>query len=182
MWDSSSKTWALWLQRYDAAILGRSSTSKNNLPELDNFMWKELPGVISSRKPRHVTAAEYAKVVRWKLKRGKWRPRLQAFADSASDADVVKATTAGFRALADGKLREAQLEISALKGCGPATASALLAAADNNVPFMADELLGAVQSTGTKKYTVPVSQMRIICANIFFFVPADSRFSCLAHC
>lgn len=130
--------------------------NKSALQGLDHFIWQELPPCLSRRSPPHITAVEYARIVRWKLQRGKFRPRLQGFANAATDADVVAASQAAFAALAQHDVPAALKPLIALKGCGPATASAILAAADSSLPFMSDELLVLVLGEEKKKYTVAV--------------------------
>lgn len=156
MWDSPISVWQLHLSHYAPALASRQTQShKSDLVALDSFVWHELPPVLSLRTPPHITAAEYAQIVRWKLKRGKWRPRLQNFADSVHNDEVVQASEVAFEALKEGRFKDALNGLVALKGCGPATASAILAAKDPHVPFMADELLLETQGE-KKKYTVPV--------------------------
>lgn len=75
-------------------------------------------------------------------------------ADALDDAQVVSASTKAFAALKKGNLRDALKALVELKGCGPATASAILSAADEQVPFMSDELLQ--EAMGERKYTMPV--------------------------
>lgn len=58
--------------------------------------------------------------MKWKLSRGKWRPRLQAFVDELPGDAVVKASTAAFAALAEsaedeGALRAAVNAMTTLK-------------------------------------------------------------------
>ncbi|XP_050893677.1 uncharacterized protein LOC127107601 [Lathyrus oleraceus] len=78
--------------------------------------------------------------MQWKLTRGKWRPRLLDFVSSIEDAVVKRASEKAFESLPD--VEKAISELSALKGVGPATASAVLAAfAPNLTPFMSDEVV-----------------------------------------
>lgn len=67
------------------------------------------------------------------------RPRLLNFVSSLTDEDVQAASQKAFAALPD--LKESIQQLSVLKGVGPATASAVLAAyAPSVAPFMSDEV------------------------------------------
>ena len=67
------------------------------------------------------------------------RPRLMDFVKGLDDAVVESASRKAFAALPD--LSRAITELTVLKGVGPATASAVLAAyAPDVAPFMSDEV------------------------------------------
>lgn len=104
-----------------------------------------------------MTAAELSALMTWKLSKGKFRPRLQAFVDALSDEEVRPASETAFAALeaeplTERALRDALAALTAFKGVGPATASAALAAACPAVPFMGDEALAA--ALPKREYTV----------------------------
>jgi uncharacterized membrane protein YgcG len=113
-------------------------------------MLRELPALLHARSPPKLTQPELARVVTWKLTKGKVRPNLQRYADEASPAAVEAASQKAFAFAAAGKLRPAIDALTELKGVGPATASAILAAFDPSVPFASDEALMAV--VGTREY------------------------------
>lgn len=129
--------WKSALSSYKSRI---ESLNKPNLIPLDNFYTDELPILIKQRNPNpHITTPELSKLMQWKLTRGKWRPRLLDFV-SALEEDVVKsASQKAFQAMPD--VSKAVTELTVLKGVGPATASAILAAyAPDVAPFMSDEV------------------------------------------
>lgn len=147
--------WQTYRASYAKALQSREALkNKTGLVDLDHFLWHELPEALSQRKEQYITKAEYSKIVSWKLKRGKWRPRLQKFADEIPDGDIIQASRASFSSLANSKFRQALEELTSLKGCGAATASAILAAGNENMPFMSDEILLETQNQ-QKKYTIP---------------------------
>nr|CAN60405.1 hypothetical protein VITISV_034137 [Vitis vinifera] len=100
-----------------------------------------LPALIRQRNPNpYITTSELSKLMQWKLTRGKWRPRLLDFVSSLDEALVKSASQKAFQSLPD--ISKAISELTVLKGVGPATASALLAAyAPDVAPFMSDEEL-----------------------------------------
>lgn len=152
-------------------------------PDLDAFFYDGLPSELSSSSVssstpnrRHPIAAltpeQLARVVEWKLARGTWRPRLLDFARAAKEGDVAAAAEAAAEALSSssssGEAKNTtppppSLEavgraidaLSELKGVGPATATALLSAADPSVPFLSDEAGAAV--LGSREYSRPAA-------------------------
>lgn len=156
-WDSDLATWITALSLYKPAIDHRDShNNKSGIATLDSYIWETLTPLVRSRTPPFIHASEYSKVVQWKLKRGRWRPRLQAFADDTTQHEVVDASRQAYVALQTADIKQALAPLIFLKGCGPATASAILALADDSVPFMSDELLLAAQGEGKRQYTVNV--------------------------
>lgn len=174
--------WRHHLNGYDEAIaekgaaattLGKAGDSSDTLQELEKRTWSDLPRTMAGRHPPHMCRDEYARLVGWKLRRGKWRPGLQRYAEELSDATVVDASTRAFRLLADasravGKVIGPLLE---LRGCGPATASAVLATMSSQFPFMSDELL--MVATGERKYTKRVcTPLLVFIVSLFHFLLA----------
>lgn len=134
---SNVNKWKEALASYEACV---ESLNKPNLISLDDYYRKELPSLIHQRNPNpHINTTELSKLVRWKLTRGKWRPRLLDFVSSLDDSSVISASEKAFKSLPD--LTKAVSELTVLKGVGPATASAVLAAyAPDVAPFMSDEV------------------------------------------
>lgn len=124
-----------------------------NLSELDWWYRSELPGKIRARKPAHLTIDDLARLTEWKMARGVWRGRNLALVRSNDAADVIEISTAAFAEMPHPTKPVAAL--AKLKGVGPATASAAVAAARPDVyPFL-DELVAALfPGLGPVKWTL----------------------------
>jgi predicted flap endonuclease-1-like 5' DNA nuclease len=151
LWPKSSiSAWREALDSYAAVIAAQGVTK---LVELDAWYREELPAAIERRTPRHVTLAELVKLTEWKMARGVWRaPNLVLV--KGNDADLVKKTSAA--ALASAPHPTAPVAaLATLAGVGPATASALAAAAEPSIYPFFDELVAAqVPGLGAVKWTM----------------------------
>ncbi|XP_074573566.1 uncharacterized protein LOC141829995 [Curcuma longa] len=145
-----------WREALFAYDVGLSLLRKPDVLPLDGFYRTELPLVLRRRDPRpFLTKPELHRLMQWKLTRGKWRPRLLDFISSLDKDLVESASRKAFAALPD--LSKAVSELTVLKGVGPATASAVLAAyAPDVAPFMSDEAMiasmGSVKDYTLKQY------------------------------
>ena len=151
LWPKSSLTaWRESLDSYPAVIAAQGVT---RLAELDTWYRDELPSAIEKRRPRHATLAELVKLTEWKMARGVWRaPNLVLV--KGNEAEAVKKTTTA--ALASAPHPTAPVAaLAKLDGVGPATASALAAAAEPNVyPFFDELVAGQVPALGAVKWTL----------------------------
>ncbi|XP_060777144.1 uncharacterized protein zgc:112496 isoform X2 [Neoarius graeffei] len=143
-----AKYWAV----VDAKAAEKKKKSSTKLLELEKWYQEELPAAILARTERSLTHPELVKLMEWKLTRGKFRPRLKQLIGSNSEEAVLCCTKKAFAVLPD--VRSAIAELSTLKGLGPATASAVLAAgAPGEVAFMADEVVESVAKLRPVQYT-----------------------------
>ena len=144
------KEWRSALDRYEAVVVGQGVA---RLSELDRWYRDELPEVVARRRVPHVTLPELVRLTEWKMARGVWRaPNLVLVRGNAPEA-VVETSAAALAAVP-----HAMAPISALarlKGVGPATASAVAAAAAPGIYPFFDELVATqVPTLGKVAWTL----------------------------
>ena len=151
LWTATSESrWRDALRSYPAVIARQGVT---RLADLDEWYRDELPEAIAKRRPRHATHAELVKLTEWKMARGVWRaPNLVLV--KGNDAELVKTTSAA--ALASAPHPTAPVAaLAKLGGVGPATASALAAAAEPSIyPFFDEVVAAQVPGLGVVKWTL----------------------------
>jgi len=151
LWKSTDvNEWRSALDSYEAVVAAQGVAS---LPALDSWYRDELPDAIADRRRPHVTHAELVKVTEWKMARGVWRARNLALVRGNDPSLVVETSTAALGAAPDPAAPIATL--AELAGVGPATASAVAAAARPDVYPFFDELVGAqVPALGKLAFTL----------------------------
>jgi hypothetical protein len=142
--------WKEALERYESVVAAQGVAA---LPELDSWYRNELPASITARTPPHVTWDELVKLAQWKMARGVWRARNLALLRN-NDPETVIATSRD--ALAKAPHPTAPIAgLSQLHGVGPATASAVAAAALPAVYPFFDELAAAqIPGLGAVTFTL----------------------------
>ncbi|KAK6277657.1 hypothetical protein POUND7_017980 [Theobroma cacao] len=172
---------SIWKEAISSYKSRIESLDKPNLVSLDEFYRNELPPLLHQRNPNpFITTSELSRLMQWKLTRGKWRPRLLDFVSSLDDSLVKSASQKAFQSLPD--ISKAVSELTVLKGVGPATASAVLAAyAPETAPFMSDEAmeaaLGNSKDYSLKQYLLFVDKIQSISKELSSkgdsFTPSD---------
>lgn len=138
------------LAAYPAAVSAAEARDarrkKGKLVSLDK--WWRGEGRDAARERGHVTKEALIKLVTWKITRGKMRPLL----GYARDMDARALEAASKHAFVEGTTFDDAIKpLIALRGIGPATASAILSWASDDWPFMSDE---ALLATGERTYTL----------------------------
>lgn len=151
LWTSDAlEDWQLALDRYENAI---ARQGVERLPELDRWYRVELPVTIAARRPAHVTLPELVRLTEWKMARGVWRARNLALVRSNAPALVVQTSGTALATIPHATAPIAAL--AQLAGVGPATASAIAAAAAPGVYPFFDELVAAqIPSLGQLAFTL----------------------------
>jgi hypothetical protein len=136
-WTSDDlAVWRGWLDRYEDVI---AAQGVSRLPALDEWYQRELPTLINGRQPPYVTRDELARATEWKMARGVWRQRNLLLVRS-NDGALVEQTSCDALAAIQDPMAPITL-LAKLAGVGPATASAIVAAAaPGHYPFF-DELV-----------------------------------------
>lgn len=149
----------------------QSKTGKKAaLADLDKSVRIEIGHLARKRSPCQLQQPDLSTIVRWKLMRGKFRPRLQQFADAVKSSTLQAASSAMLSLVSEHGLEEVAkygckdvdiplvkaavcaclAPLTEIKGVGPATASAVLMAATDGIPFMEDAVL---ELLGPRVYT-----------------------------
>jgi hypothetical protein len=150
LWTSDdAEAWGDALASYAGVI---EAQGVGRLAELDAWYREALPDAIASRAAPHVTHDELVRTTEWKMARGIWRGRNLALVRGNPAETVARISAAALAAIPDSRLPIARL--AELAGVGPATASAVVAAAaPERYPFL-DELVAAqVPGLGTVGFT-----------------------------
>jgi hypothetical protein len=151
LWTAdATKDWDSALASYDA-VIERQGVAR--LADLERWYRDELPASIAARSPAHISHAELVKVTEWKMARGIWRVRNLALVRGNAPATVEKIST---QALAESPHPTAPIAtLAQLEGVGPATASAVAAAAAPDLyPFFDELVADQIPGLGKVAYTL----------------------------
>jgi hypothetical protein len=154
LWNAPTAEWDAALESYVSALQEKAlDSSRGTLVDDDKRLFESWASQVLAREPPHLSKDDLIFVNLWKLQRGSFRPGLAALIAQNEPEDVIKTSTKALSMLASPGL--ANDALCALRGVGPATASAIQAAlCPEDVPFMSDQLLQAVAGKGeTISYT-----------------------------
>jgi hypothetical protein len=151
LWTSGAcDTWSAALAGYENCVASQPSAL---LQQRDPWYRLELPRLISERPVPFLMREELVWVVEWKMARGVWRARNLHLARSNGSQEVAAASRAAFAAVPDE--RSPLKLLGGLKGVGPATASAVLAAYRPELyPFFDDVVAAQVPGLVAGEFTL----------------------------
>ena len=151
LWSSTSAArWRSALDSYERVVEAQKVAA---LPDLDRWYRETLPKNIVARKAPHVTLDELTKLTQWKMARGVWRARNLALVKGNEPALVVTTSKTALSLIPHPTAPIS--ELAELAGVGPATASAVVAAAAPEVYPFFDELVAAqIPALGTVAFTL----------------------------
>ena len=115
--SNSVDAWRAALDGYADAV---SSSDNPAFIALDKWVIGTLPTLL--RKQGHITQPQLSRLMKYKLLRGKWRPRLQMFVDGLDKNMVVEVSSQAFQKLTDDGDRAGALKLLSgkeMKGVGP---------------------------------------------------------------
>ena len=151
LWSlASSDDWQFALDHYESIIARQSS---ERLPAYDQWYRVEFPLLLATREPSHITLFELVQITNWKMLRGVWRGRNLALVKGNSEEEVGQKSRTAFE-LVPHPTRPIR-KLAELAGVGPATASAVLAAArPEHYPFFDECVAAQIPDMGEVAYTV----------------------------
>ncbi|CAG0914603.1 unnamed protein product [Notodromas monacha] len=140
------------LSRYKEALQHKCETKRKpaELQKLDTWFQEELPRILETRKPDiFFTHDELVQAIKWKLARGKFRPKLKELVQMNTPRVVMVETKKAWRQLTKKNVKSAITALSNLKGV-----AVLSVMAPEKVPFMADECLLAINKGEALDYSM----------------------------
>lgn len=129
-------------------------TDEKTLSEIhDRFFSGQKTG-LERMRTNGLAIEDLSQIMKYKLCRGKWRPRLQEMIASNGPKEAKEITKSALTS-AQLSLEEKMKTLTQLKAVGPATASLILTIFDETVPFFSDEFAAFHLPKGEKpKYNM----------------------------
>ncbi len=138
------------LQRYTRVI---EAQGVERLPELDRWYREELPDAIGGREPWHLNHAEMVRLTEWKMARGVWRAPNLVLVRGNEAGEVSATSEQAFSSIPHPTKPISTL--ARLRGVGPATASAAVAAvAGGSYPFFDEIVAERIPGLGPVAWTL----------------------------
>jgi len=113
-----------WMQVLSNASKAVESSEHEDFIQLDEWVFgkgpKNLPALL--QKQQHINKKQLSQLMKYKLLRGKWRPRLQSFVDNLDNNLVVETSAEAFEQWQDSEnlaLALKTLSKKEMKGVGP---------------------------------------------------------------
>lgn len=148
--DPRSEAWQAALARYPDVI---AAQDVRRLSERDQWYQRDLPTRIAERQPPWISLDELVQTTEWKMARGVWRQRNLLLVRSNPSERVVETSQRAFAQRPEPLAPIATL--AKLAGVGPATASAVLAAASpEDYPFLDEIVAAQVPDLGKTDFTL----------------------------
>ena len=149
LWKATNtKKWEQSLQKYSQCIQlvnENQSNAQNRISKvtfIEDDKWREEQLPMIMKKKKYLTLEDIQRLVRWKLRRGMYRPTLLGLIKRNQNDFVVKTTKSAFSDSVD--TDSSLSNICLLQGVGPATASALISSYHpDKIAFMSDEAMDA---------------------------------------
>jgi hypothetical protein len=151
LWSNDERAdWRAALDSYAQIIAEQGS---NRLPALDRWYREELPTSLRARRPPFVTHADLVRIVEWKMARGVWRQRNLVLVRSNDVSAVEQISQDALLQIPDPTAPISSL--ARLAGVGPATASAVVAAAaPDRYPFFDELVANQIPQLGKVAFTL----------------------------
>lgn len=151
--ETDEAIWTLVETKYDEMIAAKGGSE---LVKLDQFCQEKLISMKTAPEKTTISKSDLLKIVDWKFRVGKPRHALMKHLRVNTDQQVKTHAKAGFELADEGRAKEAILEVSKLRGVGPATSSAILCLYNPNMfVFMADEVIECLYP-GKRGYTAAI--------------------------
>jgi hypothetical protein len=118
---SDENLWNEAFEKYESVVvaLSNSSTKKQELVALDQWLWKSYPNEVSARSQKYINKDELTQIMKWKLMRGKFRPTLLGLIGQNTSAQVESISMESIAALDSGDWETALKILTNLRGVGP---------------------------------------------------------------
>ena len=151
LWNEPrAETWQSALARYTDVI---AAQEVRHLAERDRWYQQNLPKQIAEREPAWISLDELDQITEWKMARGVWRQRNLLLVRSNPPERVLETSQRAFAQRPEPLAPIATL--AKLAGVGPATASAVLAAASpESYPFLDEIVAAQVPDLGKTDFTL----------------------------